>query len=158
MRSPPNPWRVPVRARLVGGFAALALLLAAVGVFGVLAFGVSQRKREFGIRMAMGAQISDVLSLVLTRGAKIAAAGIAAGMIGAVALASSLAALLFGGSLRRNYFRCSSDTAVVGRACGGVDPGMAGLTSRPRDRVARRVMRHKAEPSSKIDLRAEAPP
>ena len=84
------------RARLVGGFAVLALLLSAVGIFAVLAFGVSQRKREFGIRMALGARIADVVSLVLTRGVKIVVAGIAAGVIGAAALARSLAALLFG--------------------------------------------------------------
>jgi putative ABC transport system permease protein len=84
------------RARLVGGFAALALLLSAVGIFGVLAFAVSQRKREFGIRMALGAQIGDVLSLVLARGARIAVAGIAVGVVGSAALARSLAALLFG--------------------------------------------------------------
>jgi putative ABC transport system permease protein len=84
------------RARLLAGFAALALLLAAVGVFGVLAFAVAQRKREFGIRMALGAQMADVLRLVLTRGIAIAAGGIAAGLLGAAALARSLTALLFG--------------------------------------------------------------
>jgi putative ABC transport system permease protein len=84
------------RARLLAGFAALALLLAGVGVFGVLAFAVAQRKREFGIRMALGAQMADVLRLVLTRGIAIAAAGIAAGLLGAAALARSLTALLFG--------------------------------------------------------------
>lgn len=84
------------RARLVGAFAALALLLSAVGIFGVLAFSVSQRKREFGIRMALGAQIADVLWLVLFRCTRIAAAGIAAGLLGAATLARTLAALLFG--------------------------------------------------------------
>ena len=84
------------RARLVGGFAALALLLSAVGIFGVLAFSVSRRKREFGIRMALGAQVADVLSLVLAGGVKIAAAGVLIGLAGAAALARTLAALLFG--------------------------------------------------------------
>jgi len=84
------------RARLVGGFAVLALLLSAVGIFAVLAFGVSQRKREFGIRMALGAQIADVVFLVLRRGIRIVLAGIAVGVIAGAALARSLATLLFG--------------------------------------------------------------
>jgi putative ABC transport system permease protein len=81
---------------LLGGFALLALLLSAVGIFGVLAFSVSQRRREFGIRMAVGAQTGDVLALVLSRGLKIAAGGIAAGLAGAAVLARSAATLLFG--------------------------------------------------------------
>ena len=84
------------RARLLSGLAALALSLSAIGVFGVLAFSVAQRRREFGVRMALGAQIRDVLNLVLGRAAKIVVAGIAIGTLGAVALAKSMSALLFG--------------------------------------------------------------
>jgi putative ABC transport system permease protein len=84
------------RAELVGTFAGLALTLAAVGIFGVLAFAVSQRTREFGIRMALGASASDVLRLVIAGGFKIVAIGIAIGLAAAAALSRLLATLLFG--------------------------------------------------------------
>src|SRR5581483_8394924 len=66
------------------------------GVFGVLAFAVSRRTREFGIRMAIGAQVGDVLRLVLSGGLRLAFVGIALGLVGAAALARFSASLLFG--------------------------------------------------------------
>jgi putative ABC transport system permease protein len=84
------------RAGLTGAFAAIALALAAVGIFGVLAFSVSQRTREFGIRMALGAQSADVLRMVMRDALKITVAGVAAGLLLAAALTRWLAALLFG--------------------------------------------------------------
>jgi len=84
------------RAQLVGSFGALALLLAAIGIFGVLAFSVSRRTREFGIRMALGARSADVLRMVMGIGLRIALTGIALGLAGAAALTRSLAALLYG--------------------------------------------------------------
>ena len=84
------------RAGLVGAFAALALALAAVGIFGVLAFSVSQRMREFGIRSALGAQARDIVSLVLAAGLRITALGVAIGLAAATALTRSLGSLLFG--------------------------------------------------------------
>ena len=83
------------RAVLVGTFAALAMALAAVGIFGVLAFSVNQRTREFGIRMALGARTGDVMRLVLAGGVKITLAGIFAGLAAAAALTRSLESLLF---------------------------------------------------------------
>jgi ABC-type antimicrobial peptide transport system permease subunit len=67
-----------------------------VGIFGVLAFSVNQRTREFGIRMALGAQSADVLRMVMGDALKITVAGVAAGLLLAAALTRSLAALLFG--------------------------------------------------------------
>ena len=84
------------RAQLVGSFGLLALFLAAIGIFGVLAFSVSQRTREFGIRMALGARSADVLRMVAGNGLKIAMTGIAIGLAGAAALTRSIAALLYG--------------------------------------------------------------
>jgi putative ABC transport system permease protein len=84
------------RAQLVGAFAALALILSAVGLFGVVAFSVNQRTREFGIRVALGARSSDVLRLVLREAATMTALGVAAGLAVAVPLSRSLASLLFG--------------------------------------------------------------
>jgi ABC-type antimicrobial peptide transport system permease subunit len=72
------------------------LVLAAVGIFGVLAFTVSQRTREFGIRMALGARASDVVGMVVAGGLKIVAIGIAIGLAAAAALTRLLATLLFG--------------------------------------------------------------
>jgi putative ABC transport system permease protein len=81
---------------LIGAFAGLALVLAAVGIYGVMAYSVSQRTREIGIRIAMGAQQRNVLLLILGQGAKLALAGVVIGLVGAFALANVMASLLFG--------------------------------------------------------------
>jgi predicted permease len=77
-------------------FAGLALVLGMVGIYGVLAFLVSRRKREMGVRMALGAQRSDVLLLILKEGARYAVVGIALGLTGAFLMARLLASLLYG--------------------------------------------------------------
>jgi len=83
------------RAELVGAFAMLAQILAAVGVFGVLAFSVTQRTREFGIRMALGANSGDVLRMVMRDAARIVVSGVIVGMAAATILTRFLASLLF---------------------------------------------------------------
>jgi putative ABC transport system permease protein len=80
---------------LLGLFAALALLLAAVGIYGAMAYAVTLRTHEIGIRTALGAQRFDVLRLVLRDGAKIAVFGIASGIAGALVLTRLMASLLF---------------------------------------------------------------
>jgi putative ABC transport system permease protein len=83
------------RAELVGVFAVLALVLAAVGIFGVLAFSVGQRAREFGIRVALGARSHQVLRLVLGGALKMTGAGVAIGLVAAALLTRFLGTLLF---------------------------------------------------------------
>jgi predicted permease len=83
-------------AMLVTEFGVLALLLAAVGVYGVVSYSVSQRTREFGIRMALGAGRSQVLRLVMGRGAQLVALGAFLGLVGAAALAKLEASLIYG--------------------------------------------------------------
>jgi putative ABC transport system permease protein len=80
---------------LLGLFAALALILAAVGIYGAMAYAANQRTHEIGIRTALGAQRRDVLRLVMRDGAKIALFGIASGIAGALALTRLMASLLF---------------------------------------------------------------
>ena len=82
--------------RLLGFFSTLALTLAALGLYGVIAYSVTQRTQEIGIRMAIGAQRADVLQLILVDGLKLVALGVALGLAGALALTRVLHNLLFG--------------------------------------------------------------
>jgi putative ABC transport system permease protein len=88
----------PRRLNLVlfGFFSLLALILASVGLYGVVAYAATRRTREFGIRMALGARSGDVLRLVLGEGLKLTAAGLAIGILAALALTRLLTKLLFG--------------------------------------------------------------
>ena len=81
---------------MLGAFAAFALLLAAVGVYGVMSYLVSQSTHDIGVRVALGAQPANILGLVVRQGMELAAIGIAAGLIGALVLTRAMTSLLFG--------------------------------------------------------------
>jgi putative ABC transport system permease protein len=80
---------------LLGGFAALALVLAVIGLYGLLSFTVTQRQREIGVRMALGAQRFEVLNLVVGQGMRLIFTGVVIGLLGSVALTRVLASVLF---------------------------------------------------------------
>ena len=91
-------WVAPRRFSmlLLSAFAVVALFLAAVGLYGVVAYAVSQRTREIGLRMAIGAQRGDVLRMVVGGGMKLATLGVAIGLVTALWLARYVASMLFG--------------------------------------------------------------
>jgi putative ABC transport system permease protein len=100
---------------LFATFAGVALVLGVVGIYGVLSFLVSRRRREMGVRLALGAQRSDVLLLVMKEGGKFALVGIALGLLGAFFLAKLLAAQLYGVSAADpiTYISVSVTVAIV---------------------------------------------
>ncbi len=81
---------------LVGGFAIVALILAAVGVYGTFSYAVSQRTREIGIRLALGAQTRQVMNMIIGQGLKLTLIGVGIGLFGAIALTRLMESLLFG--------------------------------------------------------------
>ncbi|MBV8811721.1 MAG: FtsX-like permease family protein [Acidobacteriaceae bacterium] len=81
---------------LLGGFASLALLLAAIGVYGVMAYSVAQRLRDIGIRMALGASQHQVLGIVLGEGMRVGVLGVLIGLVGSFGLTRLLASQLYG--------------------------------------------------------------
>jgi len=85
-----------LRTTLLALFSAVALALSLIGVYGVMAYAVSERTHELGVRIALGASPGDIRSLVVGEGTKLAGAGIAIGVVGALAASRALGALLFG--------------------------------------------------------------
>ena len=100
--------------KLMGAFAGQALLLACLGVYGVLAYGVSQRTHEIGVRLALGARPLDVIRLVVHQGARMAAAGVASGLLLAVALGRLIQGILFGVSFWEPLPLFAIATVLVG--------------------------------------------
>lgn len=85
-----------VAATVLSVFGAVALMLAAMGIYGITSYAVAQRTREIGIRMALGAQLKDVLKLVLSHGIKLTAIGVSCGLIGAYIVTRAITSLLYG--------------------------------------------------------------
>ena len=113
-------------AWLVGGFASMALLLGVVGLYGVIAYSVSQRTREIGVRMALGAQRNAISGMVLREATRLISVGIAAGVAGSLATAGLLRPLLFG--IQPWDWRTLAGVAAVLGCCGNACQLSAGAS------------------------------
>jgi putative ABC transport system permease protein len=116
-------------ALLLALFAGIALLLASVGIYGVIAYSVAQRTHEIGVRIALGAAHSEVMRLVIAKGASLGALGIAIGLGGAFALTGWLRAMTFGVGVR--------DAITFGAAPLGIMLVVVLATFIPASRAAR---------------------
>jgi putative ABC transport system permease protein len=113
-------------AVVVAVFAGAALLLAAVGLYGVVSYSVAQRTREFGVRMALGASPAGVLTLVIRQGALMTAVGVAAGLAAAFVLTRHMSTMLFGiSAVDPATFTIVAASYVPARRATRVDPAIA---------------------------------
>jgi putative ABC transport system permease protein len=99
---------------VMGIFAGIALLLAAIGLYAIMAYAVSQRTHEIGVRLALGAPRSNILRLILVQGLKLTLAGMALGMIGGFALTKFMVSLLYGVSATDALTFILASLALVG--------------------------------------------
>ncbi len=119
------PRRVPML--LLSAFAGVAMLLAMLGIYGITSYYVTQRTHEIGVRMALGAQIADVLKLVLRRAMLLAVIGVVIGLAGAAAVTRYLTSLLFGVQTHRCLHVCRGRVGVSGGGVSGfIDPRETG--------------------------------
>jgi ABC-type antimicrobial peptide transport system permease subunit len=89
-------WQQRLQGNVLGTFAFMALVLASLGVYGVISHGVAQRTREFGVRMALGASRRELAQLVLAQGSRLAFIGVGVGLVAAFALRNVVRRLLYG--------------------------------------------------------------
>jgi putative ABC transport system permease protein len=94
-----------VAASVLAVFGVVALTLALIGIYGVTSYSVSQRTREIGIRMALGAEKRDVVKMILVHGVKLSLIGVGLGLIGAIGLTRLASSLLFGPGLPGHFYR-----------------------------------------------------
>ncbi len=139
---------------LLGIFAAVALLLAAVGIYGVMSYSFSQRTHEVGIRIALGAQRMDIFRMALGEGMRIVVIGLAAGLVGAAIMTRFFQSMLFGVSAdRSHYFRFGVGYSCWRRVFRLLHSGKASHPRGSSGRFARR-MKHPT-PVGKTSIRRQ---